>query len=544
MVTGPDAVDTTRPRKKLDALHGGRDVIDHGPCSTSPAVCTRQGVSKSGRRSATRIGWRREVSAGEVTATVGTDAFNPDADRRSGHNIQECSSQLVASLRPGGHVRARPRNTHGQNLNLTIRSVTEQPPRGLSRRRVRAERCRSTANATTAESCGDGQLRHTPSRHPHRRRARCRVATSVAPRSRPDVTSTAPICSVPPHPCRSSAPIRGLARGHGDGVRVHMASLLTRRSCMGGVVRTHQCVDESVCGLVTLLVAGTVAVGCANETLSERTASASPSQNVSPWIITSPPRQRRCIADADSPVSADARSVGFIDVRSVARCADRSAVCDDEQLCRVGLSYRPMRAASTGRSVRDCVVPRSGTAQATRCWCCWDCYRPHSVQQTMYEKICRIRRGSLRRGRLARSQVAGRSVDVTLAARRPGCRRTGAMADRCLVGDGYRLRLLHACRGNRVRDRQSLRGGTTPIAQDYGRRCPPAGCRCTRASGGAWTVPVRTSDDRSSTFRPTEQPARNFVKEFSRNPLRGPLGAVFSNTTRVRRGWLSGVGVG
>uniref|UniRef100_UPI003D8F8567 M15 family metallopeptidase n=1 Tax=Gordonia sp. B7-2 TaxID=3420932 RepID=UPI003D8F8567 len=192
---------------------------------------------------------------------------------------------------------------------------------------------------------------------------------------------------------------------------------------------------RSVLRLVTLLVAGTVAVGCANETLSERTASASPSQNVSPSIIL-PPGSVTASPTRIPPVSANARSVGFIDVRSVVPDALidlRYATTNNF----VGVRLYPANAR--------CLVHRSmgpglrRAAQQLRrsneVLVFWDCYRPHSVQQTMYEKVSNPAWVAAP-GPYSRSHESGRSVDVTLAARRAGCPANRRIADRCLVEMG------------------------------------------------------------------------------------------------------------
>lgn len=115
------------------------------------------------------------------------------------------------------------------------------------------------------------------------------------------------------------------------------------------------------------------------------------------------------------PLSDAARAAGFVDVRSVVP----DAVIDLRYATSnnfVGIPLYPPTAR--------CLVHESlagGLATAARLLRAggerlvfWDCYRPHAVQVRMFEVVPNPA-WVARPGPYARSHVAGRSVDVTLA---------------------------------------------------------------------------------------------------------------------------------
>lgn len=115
------------------------------------------------------------------------------------------------------------------------------------------------------------------------------------------------------------------------------------------------------------------------------------------------------------PVSAAARAAGFVDVRDVVPDAVidlRYATADNF----VGIELYPPGARCM---VHESLAP--GLAEAANLLRAggerlvfWDCYRPHSVQVRMFEEVPDPA-WVARPGEFARSHVAGRSVDVTLA---------------------------------------------------------------------------------------------------------------------------------
>lgn len=141
-------------------------------------------------------------------------------------------------------------------------------------------------------------------------------------------------------------------------------------------------------------------------------------------------------APAVRPVDQSARAAGFVDIHDVV--AD--AIVDLRYATRdnfVGVRLYPQTAR--------CLVHRSmepGLRTAARILrghgevlVMWDCYRPHSVQQRMFEHTPNPA-WVAEPGPYSRSHESGRSVDVTLASRAPNCPAARRIADRCLVDMG------------------------------------------------------------------------------------------------------------
>ena len=115
------------------------------------------------------------------------------------------------------------------------------------------------------------------------------------------------------------------------------------------------------------------------------------------------------------PVSDSALAAGFVDVRSVVSDALidlRYATADNF----VGVPLYPPGARCL---VHESLAPGLETAanllraRGERL-VFWDCYRPHAVQVRMFDAVPNPA-WVARPGQFARSHVAGRSVDVTLA---------------------------------------------------------------------------------------------------------------------------------
>ncbi len=115
------------------------------------------------------------------------------------------------------------------------------------------------------------------------------------------------------------------------------------------------------------------------------------------------------------PVSEAARAAGFVDVRSVVPDAVidlRYATADNF----VGVPLYPVGARCM---VHETLVPGLSVAAnllrpGGERLVFWDCYRPHAVQVRMFEAVPNPA-WVARPAEYARSHVAGRSVDVTLA---------------------------------------------------------------------------------------------------------------------------------
>lgn len=133
-------------------------------------------------------------------------------------------------------------------------------------------------------------------------------------------------------------------------------------------------------------------------------------------------------AGADvGPVSPQARAAEFVDVRSVVP----DAVIDLRYATSDNFTGAPLYPADARCLVHESMAPGlAAAAQRLRpqgqSLVFWDCYRPHSVQVTMFAAVPNPA-WVVRPGAYARSHEAGRSVDVTTATTQCG---------RCLVDMG------------------------------------------------------------------------------------------------------------
>ncbi|MDL9937700.1 M15 family metallopeptidase [Gordonia sp. ABSL1-1] len=141
-------------------------------------------------------------------------------------------------------------------------------------------------------------------------------------------------------------------------------------------------------------------------------------------------------ATPSGSINRQAAAVGFIDVRTVVP----DAVLDLRYATSrnfVGVRLYPENAR--------CLVHRSmgaGLSTAARILRArgevlvfWDCYRPHSVQQKMFEKVPDPA-WVAEPGPYSRSHESGRSVDVTVAARTPNCPAPRRVGGWCQVDMG------------------------------------------------------------------------------------------------------------
>ena len=115
------------------------------------------------------------------------------------------------------------------------------------------------------------------------------------------------------------------------------------------------------------------------------------------------------------PVSEQARAAGFVDVRSVVP----DAVIDLRYATSDNFVGIPLYPAGARCMVHESLAPGLATAAnllrpGGERLVFWDCYRPHAVQVRMFEAVPNPA-WVARPGEYARSHVAGRSVDVTLA---------------------------------------------------------------------------------------------------------------------------------
>jgi D-alanyl-D-alanine dipeptidase len=135
-------------------------------------------------------------------------------------------------------------------------------------------------------------------------------------------------------------------------------------------------------------------------------------------------------ANADvPPLSPEARSAGFVDVRSVVP----NALIDLRYATSNNFTHVQLYPADARCLVHESMAP--GLAAAAKALASqgnvlvfWDCYRPHDVQVRMFDVVPNPA-WVAKPGSYARSHESGRSVDVTLADASEQC-------PRCLVDMG------------------------------------------------------------------------------------------------------------
>jgi zinc D-Ala-D-Ala dipeptidase len=142
-------------------------------------------------------------------------------------------------------------------------------------------------------------------------------------------------------------------------------------------------------------------------------------------------------ANADvPPLSAEARSAGFVDVRSVVP----NAVIDLRYATPNNFTGMPLYPADARCLVHESMAP--GLAAAAKALgsqgqvlAFWDCYRPHAVQVRMFDVVPNPA-WVAKPGPYAKSHEAGRSVDVTMASAQQQCPPARQLAGRCLADMG------------------------------------------------------------------------------------------------------------
>jgi len=173
--------------------------------------------------------------------------------------------------------------------------------------------------------------------------------------------------------------------------------------------------------------------------------------------------------DGVPPVSAQARAVGLVDVRSVVP----DAVIDLRYATANNFVGVPLYPASARCLVHESLTPGLATAAAALrtdglTLVFWDCYRPHSVQVRMFQAVPDPA-WVAQPGPYSRSHETGRSVDVTLA-------RDGRMLDMGTDFDDFTPRatafatdgVTAAQQANRARLREAMAaGGLTVYAGEW-----------------------------------------------------------------------------
>jgi len=173
--------------------------------------------------------------------------------------------------------------------------------------------------------------------------------------------------------------------------------------------------------------------------------------------------------DGVPPVSAQARAVGLVDVRSVVP----DAVIDLRYATANNFVGVPLYPASARCLVHESLTPGLATAAAALrtdglTLVFWDCYRPHSVQVRMFQAVPDPA-WVAQPGPYSRSHETGRSVDVTLA-------RDGRLLDMGTDFDDFTPRatafatdgVTAAQQANRARLREAMAaGGLTVYAGEW-----------------------------------------------------------------------------
>jgi D-alanyl-D-alanine dipeptidase len=142
-------------------------------------------------------------------------------------------------------------------------------------------------------------------------------------------------------------------------------------------------------------------------------------------------------ANADvPPLSPEARSAGFVDVRSVVP----SAVIDLRYATPNNFTGMTLYAADARCLVHESMAP--GLAAGAKALAShgevlvfWDCYRPHDVQVKMFNVVPNPA-WVAKPGPYARSHEAGRSVDATIASAQQQCPPARQLAGLCLADMG------------------------------------------------------------------------------------------------------------
>jgi D-alanyl-D-alanine dipeptidase len=142
-------------------------------------------------------------------------------------------------------------------------------------------------------------------------------------------------------------------------------------------------------------------------------------------------------ADADvPPLSPEARSAGFVDIRSIVP----DALTDLRYATPNNFTGAPLYPADARCLVHESMA--SGLAAAQKVLApqgdvlvFWDCYRPHDVQVKMFDAVPNTA-WVAKPGPYARSHESGRSVDVTMATAQDQCPPARRLGGHCLVDMG------------------------------------------------------------------------------------------------------------
>jgi len=151
--------------------------------------------------------------------------------------------------------------------------------------------------------------------------------------------------------------------------------------------------------------------------------------------VSAPSWAARANADVP-PLSPEARSAGFVDVRSVVP----GALIDLRYATPNNFTGMTLYPADARCLVDESMAP--GLAAGAKALAShgevlvfWDCYRPHDVQVKMFNVVPNPA-WVAKPGSHARSHEAGRSVDVTMADAQQQCAPARQLGGRCLADMG------------------------------------------------------------------------------------------------------------
>lgn len=187
--------------------------------------------------------------------------------------------------------------------------------------------------------------------------------------------------------------------------------------------------------LMSVAAALTMSMACAAATPTETSVDgASPGGGTSGSEVSAP--VAGLAPSVRMPVDRRVSAVGFVDVRTAVPDAVldlRYATTDNfvgERLYPPNARCLVHESMTPGLRTPARILRARGEALVF-----WDCYRPHSVQQKMFAKVPDPA-WVARPGPYSTSHEAGRSVDVTLAVRRPDCPAARVVDDRCRLDMG------------------------------------------------------------------------------------------------------------
>jgi len=190
---------------------------------------------------------------------------------------------------------------------------------------------------------------------------------------------------------------------------------------------------------VRLLVIALIAAGCSAGCGAKGAGPAAPASSSNLSTVTTSPADAATTSSPAAtgvpPVSAEARAVGFVDVRTVVP----NAIINLRYATPNNFTGVPLYPADARCLVHESMAPGLAAAANSlgqgEVFVFWDCYRPHDVQVRMFQFVPDPD-WVARPGPYSRSHEAGRSVDVTIASAQEQCAPPQQLGGLCLVDMG------------------------------------------------------------------------------------------------------------